>query len=155
MKMQTPIALVGYDDEYYMRLALQEARKAYDAGEVPIGAVLVWQDKVIARAHNQVEALSDPTAHAEVLAISSAASALGSKYLVQCRLYVTIEPCPMCAGAIRWARVGEVIYGAAEDKFGYTQFAPAIIPRGCQVRTGVLAEEARSLMQHFFAQRRG
>ncbi len=155
MTPQPPKKLALYGDEYYMRLALDEARKAYEVGEVPIGAVLVWQDKVIARAHNQVETLADPTAHAEVLAISSAASSLGSKYLVQCRLYVTIEPCPMCAGAIRWARVGEVIYGAGEDKFGYTQFAASIVPRGCQVRSGVLADEARALMQRFFAERRG
>lgn len=155
MKANTPTALAIHRDEYYMRLALDEARKAYDMGEVPIGAVLVWQDKVIARAHNQVERLSDPTAHAEMLVISSAASTLESKYLVQCRLYVTIEPCPMCAGAIRWARVGEIIYGAQEEKFGYTHFSTAIIPRGCKVRGGILANEAREMMQHFFAHRRG
>lgn len=141
-------------DEYYMRLALEQARLAYDEGEVPIGAVLVWRDQVIARAHNQVERLSDPTAHAELLAISSAASSLGSKYLTQCRLYVTIEPCPMCAGAIRWARLAEVVYGAGEEKFGYSTFAPSIVPRACSVRAGVLEAEARELMQTFFRSRR-
>ncbi len=141
-------------DEHFMRLALEEARLAFDEGEVPIGAILVWQDKVLARAHNQVERLGDPTAHAEMLVISSASSSLNAKYLTQCRLYVTIEPCPMCAGAIRWARLAEVIYGAGEEKFGYHTFAPAIVPRSCQVRSGVLADEARQLMQDFFRSRR-
>lgn len=141
-------------DEHYMRLALEEAQKAYDSGEVPIGAVLVWRDRVIARAHNQVEQLSDPTAHAEMLVISGSSSGLDAKYLSQCRLYVTIEPCPMCAGAIRWARVGEIVYGAREEKFGYQSFAASIVPKNCLVRGGVLAEEARALMQSFFASRR-
>ncbi len=97
-------------DEYFMRLALEEARLAYEEGEVPIGAVIVCRDTVIARGHNQVEALKDPTAHAEVLAITSACNSLGTKYLNQCKLYVSIEPCTMCAGAIRWSRISEVIY---------------------------------------------
>lgn len=143
-----------YNDEYFMRLALAQAEQAYQEGEVPIGAVLVWQDQVIAQAHNQVEQLQDPTAHAELLAISSASSWLGSKYLPECRLYVTIEPCPMCAGSIRWARLREVIYGAGEEKFGYSTFAEHILPRSCSVRRGVLAEEARGLMQSFFASKR-
>lgn len=142
------------DDEYYMRLALEEARLAYAEGEVPIGAVLVWQERVVARGHNLVETLRDPTAHAEILAISSASSALDAKYLPQCRLYVTIEPCTMCAGAIRWGRIGEVIYGASEEKCGYTTISEQIIHRACRVRRGVLADEARALMQAFFADRR-
>lgn len=141
-------------DEQFMRQALIEAEVAYQAGEVPIGAVLVWQGRIIAKAHNQVETLSDPTAHAEMLAISAATSTLDAKYLPQCQLYVTIEPCPMCAGAVRWSRVGEVIYGASEEKFGYQTFSPTIIPRGCVVRSGVLADEARALMQSFFKLRR-
>lgn len=143
-----------HDDQHYMRLALTAAQQAYELGEVPIGAVLVWRDEVISSEHNRVEALSDPTAHAELLLISSVTSALDAKYLPECRLYVTVEPCPMCAGAIRWSRIGEVIYGAAEEKFGYRVFSPDIIPGRCRIRGGVLADEARALMQSFFRSRR-
>lgn len=142
------------EDEYYMRLALAQAQEAYDAGEVPIGAVVVWGDRVLARAHNLVERLGDPTAHAEILAIGAAAQAVGSRYLVGCRLYVTIEPCPMCAGAIRWSRLAQVVYGAGEDKFGYRVFSPEILPRSCRVRSGVLQEEARELIRSFFSTKR-
>lgn len=142
------------DDEFFMRLALEEAQQAYDEGEVPIGAVLVYNDQVVSRAHNQTERLSDPTAHAEILCLSSASQYLDSKYLPQCRLYVTIEPCAMCAGAIRWSRVSALIYGASEDKCGYHIFAESIIPRKCLVRGGVLAEEAQRLMMNFFKARR-
>ena len=145
--MQTP-------DEFFMRLALEEARLAYEEGEVPIGAVLVHRDRVVSRAHNQTERLSDPTAHAEVLCVSAASSHLDMKYLPECRLYVTIEPCAMCAGAIRWSRVAEVIYGASEEKFGYHVYSEAIIPRSCKVRGGVLEHEARVLMQEFFQSKR-
>lgn len=142
-------------DEYYMQQALQEARGAYDAGEVPIGAVVVSAEgRIIGRAHNLVEQLQDPTAHAEILAIGAACQALGAKYLVGCRLYVTIEPCPMCAGAIRWARIREVIYGAREEKFGYQTFSPQILPRSCRVLGGVGSEEAERLMREFFRLRR-
>ncbi len=145
--MQTP-------DEFFMRLALEEARLAYEEGEVPIGAVLVHRDRVVSRAHNQTERLSDPTAHAEVLCVSAASSHLDMKYLPECRLYVTIEPCAMCAGAIRWSRVAEVIYGASEEKFGYHVYSEAIIPRSCKVRGGVLEYDARALMQEFFQSKR-
>lgn len=145
--MQTP-------DEFFMRLALEEARLAYEEGEVPIGAVLVHRDRVVSRAHNQTERLSDPTAHAEVLCVSAASSHLDMKYLPECRLYVTIEPCAMCAGAIRWSRVAEVIYGASEEKFGYHVYSEAIIPRSCKVRGGVLEHDARVLMQEFFQSKR-
>ena len=145
--MQTP-------DEFFMRLALEEARLAYEEGEVPIGAVLVHRDRVVSRAHNQTERLSDPTAHAEVLCVSAASSHLDMKYLPECRLYVTIEPCAMCAGAIRWSRVAEVIYGASEEKFGYHVYSEAIIPRSCKVRGGVLEYDARALMQAFFQSKR-
>lgn len=145
--MQTP-------DEFFMRLALEEARLAYEEGEVPIGAVLVHRDRVVSRAHNQTERLSDPTAHAEVLCVSAASSHLDMKYLPECRLYVTIEPCAMCAGAIRWSRVAEVIYGASEEKFGYHVYSEAIIPRSCKVRGGILEDDARALMQGFFQSKR-
>lgn len=145
--MQTP-------DEFFMRLALEEARLAYEEGEVPIGAVLVHRDRVVSRAHNQTERLSDPTAHAEVLCVSAASSHLDMKYLPECRLYVTIEPCAMCAGAIRWSRVAEVIYGASEEKFGYHVYSEAIIPRSCKVRGGILEDDACALMQEFFQSKR-
>lgn len=145
--MQTP-------DEFFMRLALEEARLAYEEGEVPIGAVLVHRDRVVSRAHNQTERLSDPTAHAEVLCVSAASSHLDMKYLPECHLYVTIEPCAMCAGAIRWSRVAEVIYGASEEKFGYHVYSEAIIPRSCKVRGGILEDDARALMQEFFQSKR-
>ena len=145
--MQTP-------DEFFMRLALEEARLAYEEGEVPIGAVLVHRDRVVSRAHNQTERLSDPTAHAEVLCVSAASSHLDMKYLPECRLYVTIEPCAMCAGAIRWSRVAEVIYGASEEKFGYHVYSETIIPRSCKVRGGILEDDARALMQEFFQSKR-
>ena len=145
--MQTP-------DEFFMRLALEEAHLAYEEGEVPIGAVLVHRDRVVSRAHNQTERLSDPTAHAEVLCVSAASSHLDMKYLPECRLYVTIEPCAMCAGAIRWSRVAEVIYGASEEKFGYHVYSEAIIPRSCKVRGGILEDDARALMQEFFQYKR-
>lgn len=141
-------------DEYFMRVALEEARIAFDEGEVPIGAVLVYGDRIVSRGHNQTERLSDPTAHAELLCISAATTHLDTKYLPECRLYVTIEPCAMCAGAIRWSRVSEVIYGASEDKCGYHVYSENIIPRGCHVRGGILATEAREIMQEFFKSKR-
>ncbi len=141
-------------DEYFMRVALEEARIAFDEGEVPIGAVLVYGDRIVSRGHNQTERLSDPTAHAELLCISAATTHLDAKYLPECRLYVTIEPCAMCAGAIRWSRVSEVIYGANEDKCGYHVYSESIIPRGCRVRGGILATEAREMMQEFFKSKR-
>lgn len=141
-------------DEYFMRMALEEARQAFDEGEVPIGAVVVCAGQVVARAHNLVERLQDPTAHAEMLAITAATERLGAKRLAQCTLYVTIEPCPMCAGGVRWAQLSEVVYGASEEKFGYSVFSENILPRGCKRRSGVLADEARALMQTFFRARR-
>ncbi|KGN67156.1 nucleoside deaminase [Porphyromonas sp. COT-239 OH1446] len=152
--MKSSARLQPLDDEYYMRLALEEAQVAFEAGEVPIGAVVVCQGQVIARAHNQVEQLRDPTAHAEMLAITAATEALSASRLSGCSLYVTIEPCPMCAGGIRWARLSEVIYGAAEEKFGYTIYSSEILPSSCRRRTGVLEQEARALMQEFFRLRR-
>lgn len=146
--------ILPYSDEYFMRQALDEAALAYEAGEVPIGAVVVCRGQIIARAHNEVERLSDPTAHAEVLAVTAATEYMGSKFLPDCQLYVTVEPCVMCAGALFWARLGEIIYGAGEEKFGYRHYAPDLFPHRTKIRGGLLADEARELMQRFFAARR-
>ena len=146
--------ILPYSDEYFMRQALDEAALAYEAGEVPIGAVVVCRGQIIARAHNEVERLSDRTAHAEVLAVTAATEYMGSKFLPDCQLYVTVEPCVMCAGALFWARLGEIIYGAGEEKFGYRHYAPDLFPRRAKIRGGLLADEARELMQRFFAARR-
>ncbi|GAD04681.1 hypothetical protein HQ45_03690 [Porphyromonas crevioricanis] len=142
-------------DEQYMRLALEEADMALREEEVPIGAIVVCNGKVIGRAHNRVEALKDVTAHAEMLAITSASEYLGSKYLTNCILYVTVEPCPMCAAAIGWARVGKLVYGATEDKFGYNRIGRApLLHKTCQVQSGILAQDCAALMQGFFRKHR-
>lgn len=146
--------LQPYSEAYFMRQALEEARLAFEEGEIPIGAVVVCRGQIIARAHNEVERLKDPTAHAELLAITAATEYLGGKFLSDCQLYVTVEPCVMCAGALFWARLGEIIYGAGEEKFGYRHYAPDIFPRRAKVRGGVLSEEAAELMRSFFATRR-
>lgn len=143
------------DDERWMRVALDEARQALEADEIPIGAVIVAGGRVIGRGHNLTEALSDVTAHAEMQAITAAASTLGGKYLTDATLYVTIEPCPMCAGAIGWSQLRRVVYGAPDAKRGYT----GIMSRSpfhpkCTVTSGVLADECASLMRAFFAARR-
>nr|WP_314831956.1 nucleoside deaminase [uncultured Porphyromonas sp.] len=143
-----------YSEAYFMRQALEEARLAFEEGEIPIGAVVVCRGQIIARAHNEVERLKDPTAHAELLAITAATEYMGGKFLSDCQLYVTVEPCVMCAGALFWARLGEIIYGAGEEKFGYRHYAPDIFPRRAKVRGGVLSEEAAELMRSFFATRR-
>lgn len=146
-------------DEYFMRRALDEAREAAALGEVPIGAVIVKDGSVIARAHNYTEHLNDVTAHAEMQAITSAANYLGGKYLQGCTLYVTVEPCPMCAGAIGWAQIERVVWGASDSKRGYTTLTPStgasspLHPR-TQVTAGVLEDECRELMQAFFKARR-
>ncbi|MBO4462746.1 MAG: nucleoside deaminase [Prevotella sp.] len=140
--------------EKYMRLALDEAKKALAKGEVPIGAVVVCQEHVVARAHNLTETLTDPTAHAEMQAITIAASELGGKYLTQCTLYVTVEPCVMCAGAIGWAQVPQVVYGCRDDKRGFLTYAPQALHPKADVVGGILEAECRQLMQEFFRQRR-
>lgn len=142
------------DDEYFMRLALIEARQAAEEGEVPIGAVIVCNDKVIARAHNRSETLLDTTAHAELMAITSAQNYLGSKFLTDCVLYVTIEPCVMCAGAIRWARPARVVWGADEPKSGFSRFSKDIFHPKILITSGVLADECGELMRGFFVSRR-
>lgn len=137
-------------DEMYMRRALDEAQAALAEGEIPIGAVIVCKDKIIARAHNMTETLTDVTAHAEMQAITSAANALGGKYLKGCTLYVTVEPCPMCAGAIGWAQVERIVYGATDEKRGYRKYAPNVMHPKASVVSGVLEEECRNIMQDFF-----
>lgn len=141
-------------DELFMRKALAEAQAAFDEGEIPVGAVVVCRGQVISRAHNLTETLTDVTAHAEMQAITSAANALGGKYLTGCTLYVTVEPCPMCAGAIGWAQIPRIVYGAADDKRGYRKFAPNVLHPKATVTSGVLEEECRALMQNFFKSRR-
>ena len=141
-------------DEDFMRLALNEARAAFEEGEIPVGAVVVNKGRVIARAHNQTEALHDVTAHAEMLAITSAANLLGGKYLTDCTIYVTVEPCVMCAGALGWAQIGRVVYGADDDKRGYRKFAPNALHVKTKVESGVMKEECAALMSSFFKQKR-
>ena len=141
-------------DERYMQMALDEARIAYKAGEIPIGSVVVCKDRVISRAHNLTETLCDVTAHAEMRAITAAANTLGGKYLTDCTLYVTVEPCAMCAGAIGWAQIPRIVYGAADEKRGYHEYAPrAMHPKAVAIG-GVLEEECRQLMVDFFKSRR-
>ena len=142
------------DDEKYMRMALAEARKAYEADEVPIGAVIVSHGQVIARGHNLTETLTDVTAHAEMQAITSATNMLGGKYLVDCILYVTVEPCLMCAGALGWSQISRVVYGAADDKRGYHTFCSNPFHRKTIVQGGVLADECAAIMTDFFKKKR-
>ncbi len=142
------------DDTRYMRLALAEAEAARDAGEIPIGAVVVCRGRVVARAHNLTETLGDVTAHAEMQAITAAADALGGKYLGECTLYVTVEPCVMCAGAIGWAQVPRIVYGAPDPKRGFALYAPRAMHPKATVTAGVLGEECAALMRDFFKSRR-
>ena len=142
------------DDIRYMRMALAEAARAYDEGEVPVGAVVVCSGRIIARAHNLTETLTDVTAHAEMQAITAAANHLGGKYLTGCTLYVTVEPCIMCAGALGWAQLGRLVYGAPDDKRGYRRFAPQALHPKTEVVSGVLETECADLMKRFFTERR-
>ena len=137
-------------DEQYMRRAIDEARQALEEGEIPIGAVVVAGGRIISRAHNQTETLHDVTAHAEMLAITAASNALGGKYLTNCTLYVTVEPCPMCAGAIGWAQVPRIVYGTADEKRGYRRYAPNVLHPRANAVGGILEEECRQLMLEFF-----
>ena len=137
-----------------MHRALQEAQAAYDDGEIPIGVVVVCQDHIIARAHNLTETLNDVTAHAEMQAITMAANELGGKYLTNCTLYVTVEPCAMCAGALGWSQITRIVYGCPDDKRGYTLLAPNALHPRCVVTAGVLEDECRQLMQQFFKDKR-
>ncbi len=142
------------DDERFMLAALDEARAATERDEVPIGAVVVCQGRIIARAHNLTETLTDVTAHAEMQAITSAAAYLGGKYLTDCTLYVTVEPCLMCAGALGWSQIARVVYGAADDKRGYHTFCAAPFHKKTQITAGVLEAECSQLMTDFFRRKR-
>lgn len=144
-------------DEYFMRMALAEAAEAARADEVPVGAVITVGNRIIARCHNLTETLTDVTAHAEMMAITAAADALGGKYLPQCTLYVTVEPCPMCAGALGWSQIGRIVYGASDPKRGFSRFCTGNLSplhRSTVVTSGVLADEAASLMRDFFRGKR-
>ena len=143
-----------YGDEYFMRLALQEAQKAADLGEVPIGAVIVSGNQLLARCHNSTEMLNDVTAHAEILAITAAAQYLGSKYLMDCTIYISLEPCVMCAGALRWAQISRVVYASSDDKAGFMRYGKELLHPKTQLEMGILMEESALLLKSFFQLRR-
>lgn len=161
--MTFPLYLSGmvlYDDEYFMRQAIKEAEKAFEADEVPVGAVVVMNNKIVARGFNQVELLNDPTAHAEILAITSACNYLGAKYLPDATLYVTVEPCLMCCGALYWSKTGKIVYGASDEKNGYKKYVDASLnttlpfhPK-TELVYGILKEECAELMKAFFRRKR-
>ncbi|HAW51956.1 MAG TPA: tRNA-specific adenosine deaminase [Flavobacteriales bacterium] len=144
-----------FSDEYFMREALKEAVSAYEEDEVPVGAIVVIRNKIIAKAHNSTELLHDVTAHAEILAITAASNHLGSKYLNKCTLYVTLEPCLMCAGALFWSQIGKVVYGARDEKRGYSLFAKhnALHPK-TKVTSGIMQDECSELLSNFFKKKR-
>lgn len=142
------------NDEYFMKQALNEAHNAEKKGEVPIGAIIVCNGRIIARAHNLTETLNDVTAHAEMQAITSAASVLGGKYLKGCTLYVTVEPCPMCAGALGWSQISRIVYGTGDEKRGYLRYAPEVLHPKTEVIRGILAEESATIMKSFFLSKR-
>lgn len=139
-----------FSPEYFMREALKEAKKAFDLGEVPVGAVVVCQNKIIARAHNQTEKLTDATAHAEMLAITSASNYLGSKYLNECTLYVTLEPCVMCAGALHWVQLQKLVYGASDEQRGYSLAKSPLLHPRTEVVNGLNSEDSKLLLAQFF-----
>jgi len=141
-------------DEQYMQLALLEAQKANQQDEIPVGCIIVCGDQVVGRGHNLTETLQDVTAHAEIQAITAAAQTLGGKYLSECTLYVTLEPCAMCAGAIGWAQVKRLVYGASDPKRGYTTFAPSVLHPKCTISSGILAQECLSYIKEFFIKKR-
>ncbi len=141
-------------DEFYMREAIREARTAASEGEVPIGAVVVCRDRVIARGHNLTETLHDPTAHAEMIALTAATEALGGKYLNSCTLYVTVEPCPMCAAALNWAQISAIVYGAQDPRRGFTLYSPSLLHPKTIVRSDVLSDECSRMVTDFFKNQR-
>ncbi|GIV31793.1 MAG: tRNA-specific adenosine deaminase [Saprospiraceae bacterium] len=143
-----------HTDDHYMKEALKEARLAFEAGEVPVGAIVVCRNQIIARAHNQTELLNDVTAHAEMLAITAAANALGGKYLDECTLYVTLEPCPMCAAAMGWAQLGRLVYGAEDERRGFMRFGKGLLHPRTKVEYGILMQESQNLLKSFFQNRR-
>ncbi len=143
-----------YGDEYFMKLAIQEAQKAADSGEVPVGAVIAAGDQLLARCHNSTELLTDVTAHAEILAITAASQFLGSKYLMECTLYVTLEPCVMCAGALRWAQISRVVFATADEKAGFMRYGKELLHPRTQLEMGIMMEESALLLKSFFSSRR-
>ena len=143
-----------FNDAYFMKKAFQEARLAYEKGEVPVGAIVVVQNRIVARAHNLTETLTDVTAHAEMQAITAAANLLGGKYLNECTLYVTLEPCVMCAGALGWSQLGKLVYGAADDRRGFSKIAPKALHPKTEVVSGVMGDDCADLMTAFFQERR-
>ena len=142
------------NDDFFMKQALSEAETAFNKGEIPVGAVVVCEGRIIGRAHNLTETLNDVTAHAEMQAITAASSALGGKYLIDCTLYVTVEPCPMCAGALAWAQIERIVYGAGDEKRGYRKISPRILHPKTKVQGGVMAEQAMQMMKRFFRELR-
>ncbi|MFV0237305.1 MAG: nucleoside deaminase [Flavobacteriales bacterium] len=142
-----------FTDEYFMQIALQQAQDAFDQDEIPVGAVVVINDKIISKGHNLTEMLTDVTAHAEMLCITSASNYLGGKYLKDCTLYVTLEPCPMCAGALYWAQLGKLVYGASDEKRGFVMKQTELHPK-TEVISGIMKEECKQLIQDFFTKKR-
>lgn len=149
------MSIFDNEDEFYMQQALREARAARDEDEVPIGAVIVCDGQIVARAHNNTERLHDVTAHAEMIAFTAAANTLGTKYLPDCTLYVTVEPCPMCAGAAGWMQIGRIVYGASDAKKGFEKLGHGMLHPKTKVEKGVLEEECAALMKEFFRRKRG
>lgn len=143
-----------FSDEYFMKKAFAEAEKAIDADEVPVGAIIVSNNIVIAKAHNQVETLNDPTAHAEIIAITSATNHLGSKYLDKCTLYVTLEPCMMCASALNWAKIGKVVYAAEDTKNGFMKCGKHVLHPKTKLEYGLMSEKSSELLKSFFKEKR-
>lgn len=141
-------------DERYMKDALREAQMAAEEDEVPIGAVIVCRGRIIGKGHNMTERLNDPTAHAEMIAITAATEAMGGKYLNDCTIYVTVEPCPMCAGALAWSQIGRVVYGASDPKRGFSMFSPSLMHPKTEVASGILAEDCGGLVTDFFRNKR-
>ena len=143
-----------FTNEYFMKRALQEAEKAYNEGEIPVGAIIVTNNQIIAKAYNQTERLQDATAHAEMLAITSASEYLGAKYLKDCVLYVTLEPCPMCAGALAWSQIGKIVFGASDIKKGFSLIENQLLHPKTIIERNVLANESQELLQRFFQRKR-
>ena len=142
------------EDEKYMKEALAEAQAAASEGEIPIGAVVTWKGRIIGRGHNMTERLHDTTAHAEMLAITAATEAMGGKYLTDCTLYVTVEPCPMCAGALAWSQISRIVYGAPDPRRGYSLFSPSLLHPRTEVSAGLLADECGTLVKDYFKSKR-
>jgi len=143
-----------FSDDYFMKQAMMEAQDAYDKGEVPVGAVIVSNNTIIAKGHNQTEILSDITAHAEIIVITAASNYLGSKYLDDCTLFVTLEPCIMCAGALKWAQIGRIVYGASDDKSGFMKYGKELLHPETKLEFGIMHDECRHLIKEFFSIRR-